>query len=330
MPNYFDYITDAADKYDEPDFIEESVQDGFNNTIADMDLYCFQESLVLGGVALGLLALIGLLIALIRKIISGGSGSSGLKKQTKQMSKDVKTLEKMGIRNIKVNKTNKETKPSESPKSDKPENHSNTLSTSMPASNVTIIEDELIDNSTNKIVIVDLEKGKAKVCMDESEGFLDSSTMLLKFARDKGKKVDGKSGTTARRTIEKARDKGSEEYAGFDFNKVIKPIDFPPSSGEYKTELTNINTQRIKVDIIDPIDKKVRVLSAIHNELKKLENEIKHNNVDEKLFSSKDCEKKYRNNFNGVGKFLTDISSINQQTTNWLQRITASAKRSAA
>lgn len=97
MPNYFDYIKESAERYDEPEFVEESVTDSFNETIADMDLYCFQESLVVAGIAVGIAGLIALLIFIIKKVINGSSSGSGLKHQNKQMKKDVEALKKAGV-----------------------------------------------------------------------------------------------------------------------------------------------------------------------------------------------------------------------------------------
>lgn len=94
MPNYFDYISESAERYDEPDFVEESVNDAFNDTIADMDLYCFQEGLATVAAIIGGAAIIGLLIALIRKIISALSSTSGSAK------KAFKEAKKAGVETI--------------------------------------------------------------------------------------------------------------------------------------------------------------------------------------------------------------------------------------
>lgn len=100
MPNYFDYISEAADRYEEPEFIEESVNDSFNETIADMDLYCFQESLLVGAIVVGALALIGILLKVVSKIIRGTSSSSGLKLQNKTMKKAVDSIKSSGVETI--------------------------------------------------------------------------------------------------------------------------------------------------------------------------------------------------------------------------------------
>lgn len=100
MSNYFDYISESAERYDEPEFIEESVNDSFNETIADMDLYCFQESLLVGAVVVGTLALIGILLKVISKIIKGTSSSSGLKNQNKTMKKAVDSIKRSGVDTI--------------------------------------------------------------------------------------------------------------------------------------------------------------------------------------------------------------------------------------
>lgn len=97
MPNYFDYISESAERYDEPEFIEESVNDSFNETIADMDLYCFQESLLVAGAVVSIAALIGLIIALVKKMIDVFSNSS------KSIDKKMKNLEREGVTSIEVN-----------------------------------------------------------------------------------------------------------------------------------------------------------------------------------------------------------------------------------
>lgn len=94
MPNYFDYISESADRYNEPEFIEESVNDSFNETIADMDLHCFQEGLGTVAAVLGAAALIGLLIVLVRKIIKS-LGSS-----TKSAKEALDKAKKAGVEEI--------------------------------------------------------------------------------------------------------------------------------------------------------------------------------------------------------------------------------------
>lgn len=94
MPNYFDYISESAERYDEPEFIEESVNDSFNETIADMDLHCFQEGLGTVAAVLGAAALIGLLIVLVRKIIKS-LGSS-----TKSAKEALDKAKKAGVEEI--------------------------------------------------------------------------------------------------------------------------------------------------------------------------------------------------------------------------------------
>lgn len=100
MPNYFDYINESAERYDEPEYIESTVQESFDETIADMDLYCFQESLVVAGAVIGIAALIALLIFVIKKALDGRGGSGGLKQQNKKMKKAIDDLEKAGVEGI--------------------------------------------------------------------------------------------------------------------------------------------------------------------------------------------------------------------------------------
>lgn len=100
MPNYFDYISESAERYEEPEFVEESVSDSFDETIADMDLHCFQESLIVAGAVIGIAALITLLIVVIKRALDGRGGSGGLKQQNKKMKKAIDALEKAGVEGV--------------------------------------------------------------------------------------------------------------------------------------------------------------------------------------------------------------------------------------
>ena len=153
MPNYFDYISDASERYDEPEFIEESVNDSFNETIADMDLHCFQESLLVAGAIVGITALIALLIAFIKKIIDHFSTS------TTVIDKKTKELEKAGI---------------------------DTIAATPEGSDKTYTENGIKYVNKKEIEYVDFSKGEAQKIKNRLSELFETTTLYLKFVINSG------------------------------------------------------------------------------------------------------------------------------------------------
>ena len=338
MPNYFDYINEGAEKYDEPDFIEESVNDAFNDTIADMDLYCFQESLVVGAIVVGVLALIGILIAVIKKIINGSSGSGGgMKKQAAKMEKVANDLSRKGVREIRTGsaatqyinssnfKSNEE--PVETPKP--------TAQTEKPKSNVVVIEEVLCDASKEFVDILDVSTKNTTFvkAMRSIWRFAEGTIMYFEYAIEKKSGAAHKSKHMTDKWRNQTDENGVPKYRmseDFKYEDIFKPLDLP---------LREMNTCLVRKNIIsiDAIREtaeniKVYLIPETKAELKKLETterQLKRYGEDQnntRAFQDKSQETRYRKNVADSNKFVVNIETMNTRSIMWLEKCNGSAR----
>lgn len=337
MPNYFDYIKESAERYDEPEFVEESVTDSFNETIADMDLYCFQESLVVGAIIVGAIALIGLLIVVIKKIINGSSSSGGgMKKQAAKMEKVANDLSKKGIKEIRtgsaatqyVNSTNFKSneEPAESPKP---------AASEKPKSNVVVIEEVLCDASKEFVDILDVstENTTFMKAMQSIWRFAEGTIMYFEYAIAKKSGAAHKSAHMTDKWRNQTDKDGNPKYEmaeDFKYEDIFKPLDLPLR--EMHTCLVRKNI--ISIDAIRETAGKIKsyLIPETKAELKKLETterQLKRYGEDQnntRAFQNKYQETKYRKNVADSNKFVANIETMNNRSIMWLEKCNGSAR----
>ena len=338
MPNYFDYISDGCERYDEIGFIEESVNDTFNDTIADMDLYCFQESLLVGTIVVGALALIGILIAVIKKIINGSSGSGGgMKKQADKMEKVAKRLIQKGVNEIRTGsaatqyinssnfKTNEEL--AEAPKP--------VAQTEKPKSNVIVIEEVLCDGSKEFVDILDVstENTTFMKAMKSIWRFVEGTIMYFEYAIAKKSGAAHKSKHMPDKWRNQTDENGNPKYENendFKYEDIFKPLDLPLR--EMNTCLVRKNI--ISIDAIRETAEKIKsnLIPETKAELKRLETterQLKRYGEDQnntRAFQNKYQEQKYRKNAADSNKFIVNIETMNTRSIMWLEKCNGSAR----
>jgi hypothetical protein len=298
MPNYFDYISESAAKYDEPEFIEEEVTDSFNETIADMDLYCFQESLVVAGVIVGIAALIGLLITFIKKIIDHFSTS------TSTVDKKVKELEKAGV---------------------------NTIATSTERTttdNKTYIENGTKYVNKTAIEYVDFSKGEAQKIKNRINELFENTTLYLTLVITSGTtslhKISDKMGLKENDQFVSYTKKDGAMYkegTGADIGRTMfVPGIFDKWIGDYKkcvstTDKMSIGTlhtiNRSTKDFIGALKKDQRELSKLQKEVEGRSRSGSYNQ------GANDAIKEhiptFRKNMAKITNWYTNIDSINNK-----------------
>lgn len=311
MPNYFDYISEAADRYDEPDFIEESVNDSFNETIADMDLYCFQESLLVGAIVVGALALIGLLIAILSKILKGSSSSAGLKTQTKKAEKALDSLKKKGITEIRTGSAATET--INNAKSEQ----------SGSKNNVVVIEDTICDRRSNVLNMINIRGDKFSGAIDKIGRFISGTMLYFDYAILK----KGGSADNAKHMPDKFRTgREDPDYTGFKYEEIFEPLNLPTiQECCIDREVKSIDALRQEVEDVKTI--LIPVIAENIDKLKKKERELKkvgENN--ERVFKNKASESKYRKNTGSMDKFYVSTKTIIDRNVIRLEEYNGSAR----
>lgn len=338
MPNYFDYISESAVKYDEPEFIEEEVTDSFNETIADMDLHCLQESLVVGAIVVGVVALIGLLIVVIKKIINGSSGSGGgMKKQAAKMEKAANDLSRKGVREIRtgsaatqyINSTNFKSneKPAEAPKP--------AAQTEKPKSNVVVIKEVLCDASKEFVDILDVstENTTFMKAMQSIWRFAEGTIMYFEYAIAKKNGVAHKSAHMTDKWRNQTDENGNPKYEmseDFKYEDIFKPLNLPLR--EMNTCLVRKNI--ISIDAIRETAEQIKgyLIPNTKAELKKLETterQLKRYGEDQnntRAFQNKSQETRYRKNVADSNKFVVNIETMNTRSIMWLEKCNGSAR----
>lgn len=338
MPNYFDYISESAAKYDEPEFIEEGVTDSFNETIADMDLYCFQESLVVGAIIVGAIALIGLLIVVIKKIINGSSSSGGMKKQAAKMEKVANDLSKKGIEEIRTGsaatqyinssnfKSNEGPAETEAPKP---------VASEKPKSNVVVIEEVLCDANKEFVDILDVSTDNTTFvkAMKSIWRFAEGTIMYFEYAIAKKSGAAHKSAHMTDKWRNQTDENGNPKYEmadDFKYEDIFKPLGLPLR--EMHTCLVRKNI--ISIDAIRETAEKIKsyLIPETKAELKKLENtekQLKRYGEDQnntRAFQNKYQETKYRKNVADSNKFIANIETMNTRSIMWLEKCNGSAR----
>jgi hypothetical protein len=338
MPNYFDYISESATKYDEPEFIEEGVADSFNETIADMDLHCFQESLVVGAIIVGAIALIGLLIVVIKKIINGSSGSGGgMKKQAAKMEKVANDLSRKGVKEIRtgsaatqyINSTNFKSN-EESAESSKP-----VAQTEKAKSNVVVIEEVLCDANKEFVDILDTstENTTFMKAMQNIWRFAEGTIMYFEYAIAKKGGAAHKSAHMTDKWRNQTDENGYPKYEmaeDFKYEEIFKPLDLPLR--EMHTCLVRKNI--ISIDAIRETAEKIKsyLIPETKAELKRLETterQLKRYGEDQnntRAFQNKSQETKYRKNVADSNKFVANIETMNTRSIMWLEKCNGSAR----
>lgn len=320
MPNYFDYINDGAEKYDEPDFMEESVNDTFNDTIADMDLYCFQESLLVGAIVVGALALIGILIAILSKILKGSSSSAGLKTQTKKAEKALDSLKKKGITEIRTGSAATET--INNAKSKQSEEES-TPTPSTSKNNVVVIEDVICDRRSNVLNMINIRGDKFSGAIDKIGRFISGTLLYFDYAIQK----KGGSADNAKHMPDKFRTgREDPDYTGFKYDEIFEPLNLPTiQECCIDREVKSIDALRQEVEDVKTI--LIPVIAENIDKLKKKERELKKvgENKD-RIFKNKAFESKYRKNTGSMDKFYVSTKAIIDRNVIRLEEYNGSAR----
>jgi len=298
MPNYFDYISDGAKRYDEPDFIEESVNDTFNDTIADMDLHCFQESLLVAGAVVGIAALIGLLIAFIKKIIEHFSTS------TSAVDKKAKELEKAGVNTIAVS-TERTT-----------------------ADNKTYTENGIKYVNKTAIEYVDFSKGEAQKIKNRINELFENTTLYFTFVITSGTtslhKISDKMGLKENDQFVSYTKKDGAMYkegTGVDIgHTMLVPGIFDKWIGDYKkcvstTDKMSIGTlhtiNRSTKDFIGALKKDQRELSKLQKEVEGRSRSGSYNQGANDTI--KENTPAFRKNMAKITNWYTNIDNINNK-----------------
>lgn len=298
MPNYFDYISDGAERYDEPDFIEESVNDSFNDTIADMDLYCFQESFLVAGAVVGIAALIGLLIAFIKKIIEHFSTSTSV------VDKKAKELEKAGVNTIAAS-TERTT-----------------------ADNKTYTENGIKYVNKTAIEYVDFSKGEAQKIKNHINELFENTTLYFTFVITSGStslnKISDKMGLKENDQFVSYTKKDGAMYkegTGVDIGHtmLVRGI-FDKWIGDYKkcvstTDKMSIGTlhtiNRSTKDFIGALKKDQRELSKLQKEVEGRSRSGSYNQGANDVI--KEHTPTFRKNMAKITNWYTNIDSINNK-----------------
>ena len=297
MPNYFDYISDGAQRYDEPDFIEESVNDSFNDTIADMDLYCFQESLVVAGAVIGIATLIGLLIAFIKKIIDHFSTS------TSAVDKKAKELEKSGVNAIAV------------------------------STNKTYTENGIKYVNKTAIEYIDFSKGEAQKIKKHINELFETTTLYLTFIISSGTtsihKISDRMGLKENDQFVSYTKKDGVMYkegSGIDIGHTLfNPDIFDEWIGDYKkcvstTDKMSLGTlytiNRSTKEFIGALKKDQRELSKLQKEVEGRSRSGSYNQGANDVM--KEMTPRFRKNMAKITKWYTNIESINNNLVSML------------
>lgn len=334
MPNYFDYISDGAERYDEPDFIEESVNDTFNDTIADMDLHCFQESLVVAGVVVGIAGLIALLIFLIKKILDGKGSTPGLKQQNKEMKKAVNDLRRSGVQAINC----------------KPNTTSVPASASAPEGNngraVSDADWEYVNNSRAKTNsgATDLNKrGQSSLPVIPTTHEEPKENSADKFGGNVAEPIwkqpiwllddNAKFSEFFTTTFEfltlaiSIFEAGKDATKGAKFKSDIDKINQITLKKYKGNQLMKIQVGYTPLDKFDEHTKRmddfIETLSESQTKLKRLEKVYKNpvNSKNNTPFTDSTKEKKYRANVGKVDENMTTVSNINNSTKNSVNKL---------
>lgn len=338
MPNYFDYINESAVRYDEPEFVEESVNDSFNETIADMDLHCFQESLIVGAIIIGAVALIGLLIVIMKKIINGSSGGNGgMKKQAAKMEKTVNDLSRKGVREIRTGDAAREfINSSNFKRGDKSIEETKPVPTNASTSKVIQIEEVLCDGNKEFVDILDVNTADSPFmkAMESIFRFVEGTRMYFDYAiakkdgRTKGARHMPDKWRTG--TDESGKRKYADEVKGFKYEDIFEPLNLP---------LREMNTCLVRKNIIsidsirDTVGKIKNWLipeaKAALNKLNDTERKLKkygEDGNDNRAFQNKMQESKYRKNVADSNKFVQNSEIMNNRSILWLEKCNGSAR----
>lgn len=327
MPNYFDYISDGAERYDEPDFIEESVNDTFNDTIADMDLHCFQESLVVAGVVVGIAGLIALLIFLIKKILDGKGSTPGLKQQNKEMKKAVNDLRRSGVEAIDCRpKSTSVPTPASAPEGNEGRAVSDAdweyVNKSRDTRNNGVTY--LNDRAQSKLPVIPTKREEPKENSADKFGGNVSRPIWEQpiWLLDENAKFDEFFKTTFEflTLAISIFEAGKDATKGAQFKSDIDKINQITLKTYKGNQLMKIQVGYTPLDKFDEHTKRmddfIGTLSESQTKLKKLEKAYKNpvNSKNNTPFADKTKEKKYRANVGKVDGNMTTVSNINNAT----------------
>lgn len=286
MPNYFDYISDGAERYDEPDFIEESVNDTFNETIADMDLYCFQEGLGTVAAVLGAAAILGILIALIHKIVNSLSSS------TKTAKKAMDKAQKAGYTAI-VSNPDAKSHHKNNGSDDNGGNGGNNDNASAPAPAPKSNEPRVI-HSSYKIEVVDTRKEKFRSAYSQITQFFRTAQRFF----DKYSDLDPseyKNGAFESKLY------GSSEYNDIIGDRLLKPV--PKSLDGLLAYKPKWDLGELKM-IFDSLEGYIKEFKNIESELKETKIQVESTRGQDDMFIE-DHSKRFQANVAKISAFST-------------------------
>ena len=281
MANYFDYISEAADRYEEPEFIEESVNDSFNETIADMDLYCFQEGLGTVAAVLGAAAILGLLIALIHKIVSSLSSS------TKTAKKAMDKAQKAGYTAI-VSDPNAKSHHKNNGSGDNA-----SAQASAPKSN-----EPRVINSPYKIEVVDTRKEKFRSAYIQITQFFRTAQRFF----DKYSDLDPseyKNGAFETKLY------NSSEYNDIITDRLLKPV--PKSLDGLLAYKPKWELSELKM-IFDSLERYIKEFKDIESELKETKIRVETERGQDDMFIE-DHSKRFQANVAKISAFSTMLDN---------------------
>lgn len=287
MTNYFDYISEAADRYDEPEFIEESVNDSFNETIADMNLYCFQEGLGTVAAVLGAAAILGLLIAIIRKIVNSLSSS------TKTAKKAMDKAQKAGYTAIVSDPDAKSHHKNNGSVDNGGNNDNASAQASAPKSN----EPREI-HSPYKIEVVDTRKGKFRSAYSQITQFFRTAQRFF----DKYSDLDPseyKNGAFESKLY------NSSEYNDIITDKLLKSV--PKSLDGLLTYKPKWELSELR-GIFDSLERHIKELKDIESELKETKIRVETERGQDDMFIE-DHSKRFQANVAKISTFSTMLDN---------------------
>ena len=295
MPNYFDYISEAADRYDEPGFIEESVNDSFNETIADMDLYCFQEGLGTVAAVLGAAAILGLLIALIHKIVSSLSSSTKTAKKAMDKAQKAGFTAIVSAPDAKSHHKNNDNMSSGSgtPTSTNTEPPSASAQASTPKSN-----EPRVINSPYKIEVVDTRKEKFRSAYSQITQFFRTAQRFF----DKYSDLDPseyKNGAFETKLY------NSSEYNDIITDRLLKPV--PKSLDGLLAYKPKWELSELKM-IFDSLERYIKEFKDIESELKETKLRVETERGQDDMFIE-DHSKRFQANVAKISAFSTMLDN---------------------
>lgn len=287
MPNYFDYISESAERYDEPDFVEESVNDSFNETIADMDLHCFQEGLGTVAAVLGAAAILGLLIALIHKIVNSLSSS------TKTAKKAMDKAQKAGYTAI-VSDPDAKSHHNNSGSEDNGGNNDNaSAQASAPKSN-----EPRVIHSPYKIEVVDTRKEKFRSAYSQITQFFRTAQRFF----DKYSDLDPseyKNGAFESKLY------NSSEYNDIISNRLLKPV--PKSLDGLLAYKPKWDLGELQM-IFESLEKYIKEFKDIESELKETKIQVESTRGQDDMFIE-DHSKRFQANVAKISAFSTMLDN---------------------